>query len=266
MGEHPVKSRPVESAIIFAAGRATRLGPAHANCPKILLQVGGRSLLERHTEHLAAVGVRNLFIVTGHCREQIAAVLPGLAERHGIRIYELHNPDFTEGSVISLHVALAVIESSTQPLFLMDGDVLYDVSLLNRLIASPHPSALLADFGVEAVDDDPVLVPIRAGRPFDLVKQWTGSADRVGESVGFFKLAPEHIGKLAAETRARMSGIRRRDSLDEVLRALTMDGCFGMEDITGTPWTEIDFPHDVAFATEKVLPALLAGASHAMRR
>jgi choline kinase len=266
MGKYPVKFLLVKSAIIFAAGRATRLGPAHASSPKILLPVGGRSLLERHAEHLAAVGVRNLFIVTGHCREQIAAVLPGLAERHGIRIYELHNPDFTEGSVISLHVALAVIESSTKPLFLMDGDVLYDVSLLHRLIASPHPSALLADFGVEAVDDDPVLVPIRNGRPFDLVKQWTGSADRIGESVGFFKLAPEDIGKLAAETRARMTGIRRRDSLDEVLRALTMDGCFGMEDITGTPWTEIDFPHDVAFANERVLPALTAGMSSMVRR
>jgi choline kinase len=224
--------------------------------PKILLNFGGRTLLDRHAGNLAAAGIRNLHVVTGHCSDQISQVLPDLSRRHGLRITEIHNPDFTEGSVISMLVSLPVIEASSEPLLIMDGDVLYDVSLLTRLIHSPHPSALLADFGLEAVDDDPVLVPIRNGKPFELVKQWSGSADRVGESVGFFKIAPQHLPLLAAETRARSTGLRRRDSLDEVLRALTLADCFGMEDITGSPWTEIDFPHDVVYATDVVLPAL----------
>lgn len=251
----------VESAVIYAAGRATRLGPSFANTPKILLEAGGRSLLDRHAENLARVGIRNLYIVTGHCRDQIAAVLPEISGRHGIRLYELHNPDFTEGSCISMHVSLPVIEPAGQPLLVMDGDVLYGPELLRRLVESTHPSALLVDFGVEAIDDDPVLVPVRKGRPFELVKKWTGSADRVGESVGFFRIAAEHIPMLAAETRARMVGLRRRDSLDEVLRAMVVAGLMGLEDVTGAPWTEIDFPHDVAYAMETVLPAIEAGRS-----
>jgi len=138
----------------------------------------------------------------------------------------------------------------------MDGDVLYGPDLLHRLIESRHPSAMLVDFGVEAQDDDPVLVPIRNGRPFELVKKWSGTAERVGESVGFFKIAGDHIPMLAAGTRARMVGLRRRDSLDEVLRALTVAGLFGYEDISGLPWTEIDFQHDVAYARDVVMPAL----------
>ena len=255
----------VDCAVIYAAGRATRLGPTFANTPKILLPVSGRTLLDRHAENLATVGVRNLFIVTGHCREQIAAVLPEISARHGIRIYELHNPDFTEGSVISMFVSLAVIEPSGKSLLVMDGDVLYGPALLRCLIDSPHPTTMLVDFGVEAQDDDPVLVPIRSERPFDLVKKWAGTADRVGESVGFFKISGEHLPMLAAETRARMTGLRRRDSLDDVLRALTVAGLFGFEDVTGQPWTEIDFPHDVAYARDVVMPALAAEGSKTSR-
>jgi len=255
----------VDCAVIYAAGRATRLGPGFANTPKILLPVAGRTLLDRHAENLATVGVRNLFIVTGHCREQIAAVLPELSARHGIWIYELHNPDFTEGSVISMLVSLSVIEPSGKSLLVMDGDVLYGPALLRRLIDSPQPSTLLVDFGVEAQDDDPVLVPIRSGRPFDLVKKWVGTADRVGESVGFFKVAGEHLPMLAAETRARTAGLRRRDSLDDVLRALTVAGLFGYEEVTAQPWTESDFPHDVTYARDVIMPALAAEGSKAAR-
>ncbi len=249
------------NAIIYAAGRATRLGPAFANSPKILLPIAGRSLLDWHAERLASVGVRHLFIVTGHCRDQVTTLLPELSSRHGIRLHEMHNPDYTEGSVISMNVSLAVVEPSREPVLLMDGDVLYDAELLRRLLVSPHPSAMLVDFGVNAVDDDPVLVPVSGGRPIEFMKKWSGTADRVGESVGFFKIAPEHIPLLALECRARTSGLSRRDSLDEVFRMLVKGGVIGIEDITGQPWTEIDFPHDVAYAREVVLPALEARAS-----
>ena len=33
-------------------------------------------------------------------------------------------------------------------------------------------------------------------------------------------------------------------------------GTFGYEDITGLPWTEIDFPEDVEKARELILPRL----------
>jgi choline kinase len=38
---------------------------------------------------------------------------------------------------------------------------------------------------------------------------------------------------------------------------LVQDGRFQHEDVTGLPWTEIDFPKDVDYATNVVLPALL---------
>ena len=101
---------------------------------------------------------------------------------------------------------------------------------------------MLLDREYSTDDDDPVLVPVRNGRPFEFRKKWTGQADFVGESIGFFKIAPADLPMLIKETRARSAGSEVRDSYDDVLRAMVLADRFGLEDVTSLPWTEIDFP------------------------
>lgn len=247
-------------AFLFAAGRATRLGAAHANTPKILLPIGGRSLLDWHVGHLAALGYTRITVVSGHRREQIAAAFPALSKAYGAEVRELYNPDYGEGSVISVLTALPEIERSPGGALLLDGDVLYHRLLLERLVTSRHPTVLLIDREYATTDDDPVLVPLRRGQPFEFRKKWAGEADSVGESVGLFRIGADDVPHLARETRQRASGIARLDSYDEVIRVLVKAGRFGAEDITGLPWTEIDFPYDIEHAEARVLPALLEPA------
>jgi choline kinase len=181
--------------------------------------------------------------------------MASLRAKHQIPIQELFNADFCEGSVLSLNVSLPVIELSTETILLMDGDVFYDRTFLDRLLRSPHRTALLIDAGYSTADDDPVLVPIRDGKPFEFLKCWKGKADLVGESVGFFKVHPADIPRLVQETRSRTAGTGRLESYDEAIRTLVKAGCFGYEDVTGQPWTEIDFPQDVDYARKVVFPA-----------
>lgn len=244
-------------AFIYAAGRATRLGPEFAGRPKILIELGGKSLLEWHALRLNEAGVRQLAVITGHQREQITALLPALAARYGIDIEEIPNPDYTEGSVLSFHVSLPAVLGAGGPVLLMDGDVFYPAEMLRLLIASRHPTVLLVDRNYSTADDDPVLVPLCGGRPVDFIKRWRGDAEAVGESIGFFKVAPPDLNLLAEETRRRLTGEGRLDSYDAVLRVMVQRGQFQHEDVTGLPWTEIDFPRDVAYARTEVLPALV---------
>jgi choline kinase len=44
--------------------------------------------------------------------------------------------------------------------------------------------------------------------------------------------------------------------LDDVLRMMVQRDVFGAEEVTGLPWTEIDFPQDMEYAEKVVLPAL----------
>lgn len=242
-------------AILYVAGRAHRLGTALTKGHKVLLEFGGKSLLERHVMLLKQVGVQALHVVTGHARELVAGRFAELSARYGLGISEIHNQDFTEGSVLSMNVSLPVLKRSKDPVLLMDGDVLYDARMLKRLVESRSRSALLIDRNYSTADDDPVLVPVRGGRPFDYVKKWKGLADAVGESVGFLKVAVEDLPVLIEDASAR-SARSRSDSLDDVLRMMVQRDVFGAEEVTGLPWTEIDFPQDMEYAEKVVFPAL----------
>jgi choline kinase len=200
------------TAFIYAAGRALRLGTAFAAHPKILLDVGGRSLLEWHVRRLMETGIRQILVVTGYLREQVARVLPVLAARYGVQIEEIVNPAYTEGSVLSVQASLPRLLAGPGPVLLMDGDVLYAAAVLERLQRSPHPTVLLIDRRHASDDNDPVLVPVRAGKPVEFRKQWHGVAEAVGESIGFFRVGPDDVPLLAQESgRVRTLGILRRD-------------------------------------------------------
>jgi choline kinase len=240
-------------AIIYAAGRGTRL---QSDSPKILLEFGGRTLLEWHALRLREAGVREVVLVTGYRREQIAELLPGICTRHDVAVREIVNSRFAEGSLLSLRVSLPEIETSSEPVLLMDADVFYPTGMLDRLIGSPHETALLLDREFSTEDDDPMLVPVKNGRPIDFRKQWSGYADFVGESIGFFKIAPADFPLLMKETLTRSRGSSCADSYDDVLRTLVLAGRFGYEDVTGLRWIEIDFPADVIHARNQLVSAI----------
>jgi choline kinase len=241
-------------AIIYAAGRGTRL---QSDSPKILLEFGGKTLLEWHALRLRETGVREIVLVTGHLREQIAELLPDICARHDVAVREIVNSRFHEGSLLSLKVSLPEIEDTSEPLLLMDADVFYPRGMLDHLTASAHATALLLDREFSTDDDDPMLVPVKNGRPIDFRKHWRGDADFVGESIGFFKIAPNDFPLLIRETQARSGGSSCADSYDDVLRTLVLAGRFGYEDVTGLRWIEIDFPADVIRARNQLVPAII---------
>src|SRR4030095_11051282 len=120
-------------AIIYAAGRGTRL---QLETPKILLEFGGRTLLEWHALRLREAGVREVVLVTGHRREQVVALLPEICARYDFALRQIVNLRFHEGSVLSLKASLPAIQDSSEPLLLMDADVFYATGMLDRLIKS----------------------------------------------------------------------------------------------------------------------------------
>jgi len=69
-------------------------------------------------------------------------------------------------------------------------------------------------------------------------------------------LSAEDLHDLIRETKIR-GAHARSDSYDDVLRVLVQRGIFGAEDVTGLPWTEIDFPQDIEYAEKTILPRLL---------
>ena len=91
----------IRRAMIFAAGRGERMRPLSDATPKPLLRLGQKTLIERHIEKLAAIGVEEIVVNTAHLAEQFPAAL-GDGSRWGVTLrysYEGANPLETGGGI-----------------------------------------------------------------------------------------------------------------------------------------------------------------------
>ncbi len=113
---------PRAQAMVLAAGRGERMRPLTDNCPKPLLQVRGKPLMQYHLEALARGGVGDVAVNTGWLGEQIEAKfgsqLPG-----GPRIlYSHEGRDF--GAPIETAGGMArALPLLADPFWLVAGDV-----------------------------------------------------------------------------------------------------------------------------------------------
>ncbi len=242
-------------AVILAAGRGRRLGGAGGERPKILLRFGGRTLLQRHFEILEYCGIADIAVVVGYRAQLVRDEIRRLGRANRIRLIE--NLRYTEGSVVSLWSAAAAFAGGHSTL-LMDGDVLYDWRLMQRLVQSTRSNCLLMDRNIEP-GEEPVKLCIAENRIVDFHKKPKHSHDFHGESVGFFRLSSEIGAALLAGAEDYVASGRHDQEYEEPLRDLILSSApdvFGYEDITGLPWAEIDFPLDVARARTSIVPRL----------
>jgi choline kinase len=236
--------------VLLAAGVGRRLSDTHDG-PKVLLDFAGRSLIERHLQALAAHDVRDISVTVGHQADVLRQVLAGRAET-------VDNPDYRKGSLVSLWVQRDHLRSG-RTILLMDGDVLYDDRMIERLLATPGEAVLLVDRELEP-GDEPVKVCFRDGLMVDFRKQPEHAHDWHGESVGFFKFEPAMASALADRLDAYMAAGRGDLEYEEAIRDLILADAsrFSHADVTDLPWTEIDFPEDVIKARDAVLPKLVS--------
>ncbi len=75
----------ITRAMILAAGRGERMRPLTDDCPKPLLRVGGKSLIEYHLAMLVAAGIDKAVINLAWQGDKLRAAL-GTGERYGIEI------------------------------------------------------------------------------------------------------------------------------------------------------------------------------------
>ena len=141
----------------------------------------------------------------------------------------------------------------------MDGDVLYDHRLMAALLDCGHQTCFAMDRKVRP-GDDPVKICFRDGRIVDFHKQPTALHDDFAEWVGFLRLSAEVTSQIEAALRPYIEAGRTDIIYEQVFRDIlhgSAHGTFDTADITGLPWTEIDFPHDLEFARATIFPALL---------
>lgn len=133
-------------ALIFAAGRGTRMRPLTDATPKPLLEVGGKPLIAWHLEHLRAAGVREVIINTAHLAGQFPATF-GDGRAWGLDIRYLREPEGALETGGGLLNALPLL--GPEPFLILSGDIFCDLDLTTL------PDAPAGDAHLVLVDNPP---------------------------------------------------------------------------------------------------------------
>jgi len=118
------KTHIARRAIIMAAGIGKRMQPVTLTTPKPLVRVGGVRMIDTVIRALRENGIREIYVVVGHLKEQFSALpdeYPGLAL--------IENPCYdTCNNISSLYAARAHLEDC----IILDGDqIIYEPSVLD---------------------------------------------------------------------------------------------------------------------------------------
>ena len=93
-------------AVILAAGFGNRMRPLTDSVHKTLLQVGGKTIIDRMMEGLRRVAIQDIVVVTGYLKEDLEEHL--LQQHPDLCFRFVHNPRYRETNNIyslSLHHA-----------------------------------------------------------------------------------------------------------------------------------------------------------------
>jgi choline kinase len=238
------------TAIVLAAGVGKRLLAASGGRPKCLLEIGGRSLLVRLLDALAAAGVGEAVVVVGFGEDDVRATVGRGPD--GLSVRFVSNSRYREGAILSLWAAREVLDG---PVLIMDADVLCPPALVRRLVSSQHRNCFLLDAGVEPTGEEQMLL-VRDGRVRDIVRGGAPGFELAGESVGFLKLSAGAARVLRELLAVRVAAGHTSIEHEEVYPELLERVDVRFERIDGTPWTEIDFPADVERAEREILPRI----------
>ena len=179
--------------VILAAGMAKRLRPLTDTKPKCLLEVGGKTLLQRIVDAMADTGITEFVVVTGYRAEQIRDFL---TQRYpDFTIYFLHNADYEHNNnIYSLWMSGQVARG--QEFLLMDSDILCDPETV-AVVARQETSALAVNR--HELGEEEMKVVVDADMHITEISKTCRPEKALGESVGIEKMLADYSEALFRE-------------------------------------------------------------------
>lgn len=236
--------------IILAAGQGKRLLPLTAEKPKALLDIGGKSLIERQIEAFAACGLKQFSVVTGYGSDMMDEALVQIAARHSVTVEQIFNPFFAlADNLASCWMARSAMRGN---FIQVNGDNVFRADVVERLLSAPAAPVCVAVNTKASYDADDMKVMLKDGLVHDIGK--TLDVSRVGaEAIGFYMFRDEGP---AAYVNVLERAVRDPHGLKQwfptAVAHLSREIDVTTISITGLRWGEVDFPHDLDDARQLV--------------
>ena len=238
--------------VILAAGMAKRLRPLTDECPKCLLKVGPRTLLQRTVDALVAAGITELVVVTGYRAQMVRDFLTKNYPQ--LTIHFLDNVDYANNNnIFSLWMTRPFTEG--RDFLLMDSDILFDPQIIPTLLATE--GNVLALNRHELGDEEIKVIVDSDNRVLEISKVCSPE-DAIGESVGFEKMTADYSRALFQELEKMIEGEGLIDVFYERAfeRLIPQGHTFRIVDTTDFFSIELDTVEDFENA-KRLIPANL---------
>jgi choline kinase/phosphatidylglycerophosphate synthase len=229
---------------VLAAGYSERLAPLTSGGSKLLLRLGGVTIIERTVRAVRRQGVERVVVVLGHDEAKMAEAARAAAPD---RVEIVRAQGWESGNGSSLAAAEPAV--SGEPLFLLlVGDHLYGDTALDPLVTVGCPAALLDPHPVPEVLVEATQVVVEDGTAVRFGKE----VDSGWADCGAFLVPPaifECQRQAATEGDHRLAGAISRLAEICPLRAVPLP-----EDAW---WQDVDTPADVRRASVRLRRSLL---------
>ncbi len=238
-------SERIDTAVILAAGRGTRLQPHTYDIPKGFMQVGDERLIERSIRLLKKNGIQNIIIGTGHLHEHYEQ----FARKEGLKTFL--SPEYaTTGSFHTLCYGQGLIKND---FLLLESDLLYDEEAITSLLVHPAKDIILCSGFTNSEDE--VYVSASSGSLNRLSKQKEELDSVDAELVGIWKVSYDLYLKLLNYHQTTPEA--QNMDYEVAIAALCSKGYeVPMLKLDNLVWCEIDNEEHLNRAIHEVLPQL----------
>lgn len=223
---------PIE-AVLMAGGKGERLRPLTLECPKPLLMVGPKAIIDYNVEELLSVGADKIYVTVNYLKEQ-------LIRHFGDSRFEGKVVCVEEPRALGTIGSLALLPELKQPyLVLMNSDILTTLDF-EALYRSHRESGADLTMGV---------VPYTVSIPFSIIRQKEGWVTGLTEKPTFNYFAGAGVYLMDSRLADRIRPDEYMDAPDFV-ESLIADGLkVGYYQIEGR-WIDIGSPDDYRYACE----------------
>src|SRR5574337_1508370 len=177
-----MKQPAVEKAIILSAGRGGRLLPHTAELPKCLLPVDGdHPVIELQLRMLAHCGIQHVTVMVGFGAKKVERFL-ATHPVENLKVHTRYNPFFrTTNTLVTCWLA---IPEMTKDFMLLNGDTLFEVEILRRMLTSHKGPVTLAIDQKGEFDRDDMKTALHSGGRLKAVGKELAASAIDGESIG----------------------------------------------------------------------------------
>jgi choline kinase len=212
------------------------------------VEIGGKTLLRRQLDALAALGIPEAVVVVGYRKEQVTAeAARGPAE---VRVRVVENARYLRGDVLSLWHAC---QESDDDVLIIDGAILFPQEMLARLLATPDMNAIAVDEQGQDSGEDPKVV-CEDGWVVEVVRK-IGQDPRIrGQAVGMLRLSGDAAEILRGILEELIETDKESQGYEDAFRELAGEVPIGVVEVGDLPWIEVGARESLDRARDAILP------------